>query len=60
MVYAKITEYLLDNKEKEFQEVVDKLDQLHKGASRSVKVVDDHFVYITFREGINTQFEEVH
>ena len=60
MVYAKVTEYLLDNKEKEFQEVADKLDELNKGAQRSIKIVDDHYVYITYREGINTQFEEVH
>ena len=59
MVYARTVEYLLDKKDKEFTEVFEKLCELNKGASRDIKTVDDHFVYLTFKEGINTQFEDL-
>lgn len=59
MVYARTIEYLLDKKDKEFTEVFEKLCKLNEGASRDIKTVDDHFVYLTFKEGINTQFEDL-
>lgn len=58
MIVAKLVDYLLDSTEKEFSETVEKIHAINKGAEFSEKWMDKYY-QMTFKSGINTEYEEL-
>ena len=58
MIYARIKEYMFDSKEKDFDEVVERIRELNKNAKFSDEW-QGQFYYMCFLEGIDSEREEI-
>lgn len=58
MIIAKIVDYYLDSTEKEFSAVVEKIHEVNKEAEFEEEWRDKYY-HITFKRGIDTQFEDI-
>ena len=58
MIIARLTEYLIDTREKESEEIIRKIYEKY-GKKRVTKKVVDDFVWLTCQEGINTEYTDI-